>query len=355
MTFPIRILYVSNGLDSGGKERQLIELIKNINIDQHIIGIITFGKDQYYSAEAKRYSSYYKELDKKTNRFKPFFSVWECFREFKPDIVHTWDGFSTMYSLLPCRYYKTKLIDGSIRDAGAYKGWQFFFKWFLLGRSSFVISNSNAGLNAYKKRGIVIYNSIDPTRFISFKENKEFNIVMTANFSDAKDHQTFLKAAIPLVRNKIVDNVYLLGDGPLKERYINSINKEHPDISSKFHFKGNVRNVEEYISECHVGVLCSTIKFSEGISNSVLEYMATGLVPIVTDLGGSSEIIEDGRNGYLIKPEDSGRIIELVLVLKTTPELFRKLSQAARKTIETKFSMKKNIKMLTDIYSTLLN
>jgi len=355
MVSKIRILHISGGLGPGGKERQLIELLKNTDQNKYEIGLVTFGKNQHYSQVARENSSFFRELAKRPSRLEPFFTIWKCFREFRPDIIHTWDSLSSMYAWLPSIYYKIKLIDGSIRDSGVDKGWHYNFKRFFLKRASLIISNSRSGLKAYNVDGQVVYNAIDTTRFLPVRGNNEFNMVMTANFSEYKDQQTFLNAAVVLVTDKRVDNIYLLGEGPKMNKYINWVNREYPEIAPRFHFTGAVNNVEEYLNICHVGVLCSTPEYSEGLSNSVLEYMAAGLVPIVTNLGGSVEIVEDGKNGFLIQPKDHQRIIEIVNLLRNKPGLRDQIVESAKSTIDDKFSMRKNLDTLTVLYNDLNN
>ncbi len=349
-----KILLISSGLGPGGKERQLIELAKNINRNEYIIGIITFNKKNHYSQQAVQYSSFFRELNKRPSRLEPLVSIWKCFREFKPDIVHTWDALSSFYSYLPCKYFKVKIINGSIRDAGIDKGWKYIFRKFFIKKADVVIANSFAGLKAYNAKGRVIYNSIDPGRFKPVKKSLEFNMIMTANFTDYKDHPTFIRASAKLIKESTVNEVYLLGEGKYRTRYQKWINSEYPDLSKHFHFPGAINNVEEYLAECKIGVLCSTPKYSEGLSNSVLEYMAAGLVPIVTDIGGSSEIIENSKNGFLISPYDFKSIVELVQLVKKDKDLLHKLVNNARDTISEKFLMKKNLKLTEELYKNLI-
>jgi glycosyltransferase involved in cell wall biosynthesis len=346
----IKLLMVCSGLVPGGKERQLIEVVKSLDKDKFTIGIITFNKNQHYSNQAKQFSFYFKELYKRPTRFEPLFTIWSCFKEFNPDIVHSWDTISSFYCFLPCKILGIPLIDGSIRDAGIDKGIFYFLKRALLLRANEIIANSMAGLKAYNTNGIVIYNIINTDRFLSQSETNEFNLIMTANFSKFKDHETFLKAAIILVQEKTVDQVFLLGEGIYREKYILWLKNNYPAERNHFHFPGAVRNVEQYLAKCRIGVLCSTVAYSEGLSNSVLEYMSAGLVPIVTNLGGSPEIISDCYNGYLIKPGDFHRIVEYVRILKSDPDFLRLIATRARNTIETKFSMINNLKLHTDLY-----
>ena len=346
---------ICSGLEPGGKERQLIELVKNLDKENFILGIITFNIHHHYTEQAKESTSYFRELRKRPTRLEPLFTIWNCFREFKPDIVHTWDTISSIYSFLPCKTLGIPLIDGSVRDAGIDKGIFYHIKKIFLKQADLVIGNSIAGLRTYQTKGIVLYNAIDTARFAEPDVTHEFNMVMTANFSDYKDQLTFLKAAIMLVQDHTVNQVFLLGDGPYKEKYVKWIANNYPHLKMNFHFPGTVRNVESYLANCKVGVLCSTPEYSEGLSNSVLEYMAAGLIPIVTNLGGSAEIVEDGKNGYLILPKDDLKIVEIVHSLKQDSDLCLRLLQQAKATIEEKFSMHKNLKTLTTLYNTLCN
>ena len=350
-----KILFISSGLAPGGKERQLIETVKNLDKSHYLCGIITFNKNHHYTNQAKEYSNYFHELSKRPTRLEPLFSIWKCFRDFKPDIVHTWDTLSSCYAYIPCKFYDVPLIDGSIRDAGVDKGIHYKMKRFFLKRANSVIGNSYAGIRNYKVEGQVIYNSINQSRFLPHSDNGEWNMLMTANFSDYKDQLTFLKASVELVRNKSIDNVYLLGEGPHQKKYMEWISSEYANLSDHFHFPGAVNNVEEYLAKSKIGILCSTPAFSEGLSNSVLEYMAAGLISIVTDLGGSAEIVEDGKNGFLIAPGDYKKIIDRVILVKNDTILQKSIIDQAKNTIETKFSMEKNLEVLSQLYMHCIN
>ncbi len=352
----IKILFIIDGLNAGGKERQLYEIMKVFSEASHLkTGIIIFNKNNHYSDRIKKKVNYFVELNKRPTRLEPFFTIWKHIRGFKPDIIHTWDSLSSMYACFPVKFFKIKFIDGSIRDAGIEKGWQLFLKKYFLKRADLIIANSKAGLHYYKIRGEVIYNAIDTRRFYKRIKTGKINIIMVANFTDYKDHKTFINAAIKLLNNKQIDNVYFAGDGPHKQIHIDNLKKNYPGIFLKFHFLGLTPNIEKYLAKCKFGILCSTSAYSEGISNSVLEYMAAGLIPIVTDVGGSSEIISDTNNGYLIKSGDSDKIVEIIEHLRSDTELFRSITKSAQKTIRLKFDLKKNVKSIENIYHSLLH
>lgn len=350
----MRILFIIEGLHRGGKERQLNEIVKGLSARNDItIGAITFNRNGYYSSSIKARVDYFAELTKRPTRLEPFFTIWRHIARFKPDIIHTWDLLSSLYVRLPATIYRIPLIDGSVRDAGTDKGAEYLLKRFLLKRSTGVIGNSQAGLRYYRVKGKVVYNAIDTGRFIPNRCFGECNLVMVANFTDYKDHATFIKASLSLLRKGIANRIFLAGDGPHRHRYQNDIENNHPDMANRFRFLGKVENVEQYLSQCRYGILCSTPQYSEGISNSILEYMAAGLIPIATNLGGTSEIIEDTVNGFLIKPGDSKHIADIIEMLESDNKKREKIVRAAKRTIETKFSYRQNIVALIDIYHSL--
>ncbi len=349
----INVLFIVDGLRGGGKERQLVEIIKGLPKEKYRIGVITFNKDVHYSKLVKNSVAYFLELRKRPTRLEPVLSVWKPIRRFKPDIIHTWDMLSSFYAYLPSKILKIKLVDGSVRDAGIERGIEFWLKSTLLAGSSLNISNSLAGLKYYNTTGEVLYNAINPTRFSKKLTSNQFNIIMVANFSDYKDHQTFINAAIILVKNNVVDNVYFAGEGPNRSRFEQWVNNLGNSIAARFHFLGAIRNVEEYLAKCRVGVLCSTSRYNEGVSNSVLEYMAAGLVPIATNVGGTPEIIKHNFNGFLVNEKDDKAIVEIVTTVKNDNKLSEYIVSNARNTILNKFSYKTNLKKLDNIYTRL--
>ena len=128
-----RILIITSNLNCGGRQRQIIQTIKLLYETGHfIIGIICLEKNQYYSEQAKKYTNFFIELEKKYNKIMLFLLVWKQFVKFKPVIVHTWDFYSSFFVFLPIKYYKVKFINGSIRDAGVEKSLRFLLKKFLL-------------------------------------------------------------------------------------------------------------------------------------------------------------------------------------------------------------------------------
>jgi len=137
-------------------------------------------------------------------------------------------------------------------------------------------------------------------------------VVIVANLRAVKQIDTFLQAAA-LVRLRLGDAKFLvIGDGDLRE----DLEKLalQLGISGETTFLGKRTDVPRILSACDVAVLSSA---SESFSNSIVEYFASGLPVVSTDVGGCREIIVDGINGYVVPPSDyktmADRICELAV------------------------------------------
>jgi glycosyltransferase involved in cell wall biosynthesis len=351
----LRLLIVTSGLNNGGKERQTLEAIKALRSTTIKTSLLVLNKNQFYSEYAKTISESFHEVNRGILKLRPLFRALKILLFLKPDIVHSWDTLSSFYTLPLCKMLHIKFVEGSIRDCGIDQGLELKYKKFFLKRSDLIIANSKMGLKIHGVSGEVIYNSIDPSNFkIENSINSEFNIIMVGNFHGYKDHKTFISASYILLKEKIIDFAYLIGDGPKKNAFISYINHEMPEFAGRFIFTGTVRNIEDYLGKCKVGVLCSTSKHQEGLSNAILEYMAAGLVSIATDLGGTAEIINHQYNGFLIQPGDSQSIVNYVTAIKSNQKLSNKINIGAQETLKEKFSKKNYSTFLPSLYNRLL-
>ena len=76
---------------------------------------------------------------------------------------------------------------------------------------------------------------------------------------------------------------------------------------------------------------------------SLLEAMASGRPAVCTDVGGVREMIEEGVTGYLVRIGDSAALAERLVLLLTDDERRRAMGRAARKRVETEFTLSRSI------------
>lgn len=103
-------------------------------------------------------------------------------------------------------------------------------------------------------------------------------------------------------------HLVIVGGGPL-EVELKSL-AANQVVSEKIHFVGGTEKVEEFLSIANIGLLPSRY---EGLSNTLLEYMACGLPVIGSRVSGTQDLVEEKKNGLLIEP---GNVAELTAALE---------------------------------------
>lgn len=92
---------------------------------------------------------------------------------------------------------------------------------------------------------------------------------------------------------------------------------------------------------------------SEGMSNALLEAMASGLAVIATDVGGNRDVIIDSRTGRLVPPGDATALAWALTALSSDVQAIQHLGRAARAHILSNFTLDRMIKGYSDRYSAL--
>jgi glycosyltransferase involved in cell wall biosynthesis len=93
---------------------------------------------------------------------------------------------------------------------------------------------------------------------------------------------------------------------------------------------------------------------AEGISNTILEAMATGLPIIATRVGGNSELVTDGSTGRLVPTADTAAMTSALLDYFNGPELARRHALAARQAALERFSIERMVRDYRALYDGLL-
>jgi glycosyltransferase involved in cell wall biosynthesis len=116
-------------------------------------------------------------------------------------------------------------------------------------------------------------------------------------------------------------------------------------------FLGERKEIEAIVAAMHIGVLCT---YTEGISNSVMEYMAAEKPVIVTDGGGSREIVVDGENGFLVPRSDPETLAARIELLLDDPALAGRMGKAGKEHLRRHFSLDQLVANTVRMYQQLL-
>jgi glycosyltransferase involved in cell wall biosynthesis len=164
-----------------------------------------------------------------------------------------------------------------------------------------------------------------------------------------QDHLLVAARAMVAHANGDAPQVLVVGDGPLRaalERQAASLG-----IARSVRFTGSLSDVRVALAAMDVFVLPSC---AEGMSNALLEAMAAARPVVATAVGGTSEVLEDGRTGVLVAPGDVTALAGHVLTLIRNPARAVFLGAAARRAVDEKFGAPAMVGRLEDLYEARL-
>jgi len=123
--------------------------------------------------------------------------------------------------------------------------------------------------------------------------------------------------------------------------------------AGNIHLHGFLKRMPWILPNCDIAVLPSLRR--EGLPRGIIEAMIGGAVPIVTNSGGSPELIEDGISGFVVSPGEPGPITEKILALYEDRDLHQRMSDAAHERIRRDFTVEKTAEETIALYRDLLD
>ena len=220
--------------------------------------------------------------------------------------------------------------------------------------------------NVARKRILVIYNGYNPTVEVNSaaaEVNERLGaaaggpiIGIVANLRKIKRIDTLVEA-FGAIHTRF-PNVYLVIVGDCQSRQAKTVFEElerlanHLGVRNKVVFIGSVNDTMSYVNRFTVAVLCSE---SEGFSNALIEYMQAGRPIICTDTGGNPELVQDGKNGFLVPVGDVHTLANCLVKLLSDNELARRLGEAAREAVRSNYSLTRMIAEQMNCYDEVLS
>ena len=168
-----------------------------------------------------------------------------------------------------------------------------------------------------------------------------------ARLTELKGHDDLLSAAPELVRRCPRLKFLLVGDGPWRGRFEQTIRQLR--LQQHFVFTGLVP--PQAVPEL-VGVMDALIHLSlrEGLPRALPQALAAGKPVIATDCDGAGEVCLHGETGFLIPPRDSAALIQHLLQLEADPALRERLGQRGREFVRERFSVERMVNELHQLY-----
>lgn len=163
-----------------------------------------------------------------------------------------------------------------------------------------------------------------------------------------KDHATLLLAAEQLATAGSRLQFVIVGGGPEHELLRTRI-EASPVLRKRVILAGETTRPEDWLNAFDIFVLPS---LSEGMSNTVLEAMATALPCVVTSVGANADLVQDGHTGYLVEARDADTMADRMLELAADPQLRSTFGGRGRLKVETQFSLPRMLANYTRLYTT---
>jgi sugar transferase (PEP-CTERM/EpsH1 system associated) len=207
---------------------------------------------------------------------------------------------------------------------------------------------------------IQMYNGVDTDRFRPAEERalipgcpftapEEWRIGWVGRMDPVKDPlnlaHAFLRArqVYPSAAKRM--RLVLVGAGEMREALGAVL--ERPETRQHVWFAGERADVADVMRGLDCFVLPSR---AEGVSNAILEAMASRLPVIATRVGGNAELIESGMTGQLVPPGDSEALAQAMLGYFTERSMARRHANAARRIAESRFSLTNMVAGYTALY-----
>jgi sugar transferase (PEP-CTERM/EpsH1 system associated) len=367
---PLRILHVLNRLATGGTENIVLRLISGLDeqIFEHRLAAVR-GMDPAFRDLALPGGELL--LDGKENSGFEFLilRLARVMRAYRPHIVHS-RNWGTIEAILAARLARVPVVIHSEHgyDLDMLTGLPtrrriFRRASYAMSDAVFAVTRELCDFHARQawispERIRVIYNGVDTQRFRPRAEERislrrrfdlpvdRFMVGTVGRTVTIKDHPTLLRAVESIVLKGINAHALLVGSGPELERN-RQIAKDSPSLAGRVTFVGSSDAVPDILNTMDVFALTS---ISEGMSNTLLEAMATGLPVIATNVGGNPEVIIDGDSGWLFQPRDAEALASKLMVLASDENQRRQLSLAARQRIVERFSVARMLNEYSSLY-----
>ncbi|HUL22609.1 MAG TPA: glycosyltransferase [Thermodesulfobacteriota bacterium] len=355
----------------GGSERNILQLLHGIDQTRFQIYVACFRSGEL--AEAARGEGFQTYSLRRgglysMEGFRNIRFLYKLIHSERIDLIVTYHEGSDFLGLVVSSLCRIPVISNR-RDMGFKTRLSHRIAYRLVGRFfDGVITVSDAVKQEVVKRGWFkegnvwpIHNGIDVEAYTNHVNRDAIKrsigiganqcvVGLVGNIKKVKGIRYFLQGA-SLVCAENPDAEFVIIGGDLKEAG-SSMNDmkllaKGMNIADRIHFLGEKKEIRELISIFDVAVISS---LSEGFSNVLLEYMASAKPVVATDVGGNKEAVIDGETGFLVPPEDAGKLADGIKVFLGNREIALRCGLAGRRRVDEEFGLKRMIQKYENMF-----
>lgn len=370
----ILIVHIVHRLAIGGLENGIVNLVNRMAGDKyrHVIISLTGISDIVQRIRNKEVVCH--ALGKKEG-IDPMvhFRLWRILVKIKPDIVHTRNlgtldcQLAAFLALVPQRIHGEHGRD--LNDIeGREPKYVFLRRVFRPMVKRYVALSQDIErwlriqIKVPKQKIMQIYNGVDTDKFFpgtarsagAQNERDCFTIGAVGRLQGEKDQLTLVKAFRKVLDHAQQSNtrrvrLVIVGDGPLRNDIEHLVKKT--EISEKIEMTGSRDDVAEIMRGFDLFVLPS---LTEGISNTILEAMATGLPVVATNVGGNPELVLENETGLLVPAADEDALAAAIITYLDSPDFLKRHGERARNRVLEKFSLETMVKGYERLYEKVM-
>lgn len=378
---PIRLTIAIGSLDRGGTERHLLQVLPRLLKYGLAVEVFCFSHRGVLAGDFERLGVQVRGLEKRPSYIfgSPSLIVFLAaairfaayLLRHRPHIVHFFLPVSYIFGTPVAIVTRCYIRIMSRRNQNNYQRnsvWIRFIEQAWHRRMSAVLGNSKNVVAQLAEEGVdssrlnLIYNGIDfspfhnalpsgPARKRLGLSEDALVFVIVANLIRYKGHADLLHA-LARIKGQLPQNWVLLcagrddGVGPELQNMVQDLG-----LTGRIHWMGSVEDIPALLATADIALLTS---HEEGFSNAIIEYMATGLPAIVTDVGGNAEAIAHNEVGLVVPSRDPVALSEAILRLAHDPALRRRFGLAAQALAQSRYSLEACVENYMALYRRLL-
>ena len=291
-------------------------------------------------------------------------------RRFKPDVVHSHMVHANLLARVTRVFCKMRVLVCTAHNISEGGRWRELAYGLTDSLADVTTNVSRAALDRYVQIGAVsrgkarlVPNGIDIDRFAvpsasrdamrgSLNLGDEFVFLAALRLERVKGVDVLLEAVAVVRRQEPGVRLIIAGEGSLRaelERVASSLGLDDGTVR----FIGLRADVSQLMSACDTLVLPSRW---EGLPMVLLEAAALGLPIVATDVGGNTEIVKDGENGFVVPADDAGALAKAMLrMLRFTPAVRGRMGERGRSLVCRQYSLKAVVDTWEELYQEYLN
>lgn len=358
-----RLLFVIHSFGLGGAERLVSQMIPILK-ESYEVGVccLDFKGQLWEELELPGVTLFC--VDRKPGvRIKTFLNLANVIQKFAPDIIHAHQYtpwfYSTVGAILTRSRARIIFTEHGRFYPDVVSAKRRFVNRFLIRKTKFVTAVSSATKEGLvknealpEKRVTVLYNGFLPRPFEAANLLSELGLQegmqilgFVGSLKPVKNPLILVEALKKLLDARQNVALVFVGEGPLREDILNRA--EELNVSKQVFLLGIKRPAEPYIRAFDVFALPS---WSEGTSLALLEAMDAEIPVVVSDGGGSPEVVEGGLSGVVVRRNDVDELVKGVSqLLAKSPAVISMISQAKQRVRE-EYSFDRMMKRYLELY-----